>query len=258
MKLVSWNVNGIRAVHRKNIFLPWFASEKADFICLQETKAHQEQLPDELLSVAGYHSYWNAPSNGKKGYSGVSVYAKRKPDEVLYGLGETEYDGEGRVLILIYPEFALINCYFPKSDKYGPRFEYKMPFYDKFLEKVEAIRRTGISIIFCGDVNAVHEEIDLARPGPNEGNPGYLPEERAWVDEVIARGYIDTFRHMYPDKRDAYTWWDMVTRARDRNVGWRIDYFFISQDLSGKLKRAFIESEVYGSDHCPVGIELSM
>jgi len=256
MKLLSWNVNGIRAVHRKEIFLSWVKSSKADIICLQETKAHPEQLPEEIRNIHGYHSYFNAPTNGKKGYSGVAVYSKNKPLKVDYGLGSSPYDGEGRVIVAHFEEFALINCYFPKSDAYGARYEYKMPFYDAFLEKIDELQRGGKSIIFCGDVNAAHEEIDLARPKANEGSPGYLPEERAWVDEVISHGYVDTFRFLHPNKVAAYTWWDMVTHARDRNVGRRIDYFFVSQDLAPRLRKAFIESEQFGSDHCPVGIEM--
>ncbi|PIR47112.1 MAG: exodeoxyribonuclease III [Candidatus Vogelbacteria bacterium CG10_big_fil_rev_8_21_14_0_10_45_14] len=258
MKFLSWNVNGVRAVHRKGELLSWIKGEKADFYCLQETKAHREQLGDEILNIKGYTSLWNAPSNGKRGYSGVAIYAKETPQKIEDALDVADCDGEGRLLILHYPKFILVNCYFPKSDTYGARFDYKMSFYDAFLKKMEKMRRMGKSIIFCGDVNVAHEPIDLARPVPNEKSPGYLPEERGWVDEVIDAGYVDTFRHLYPAKKEAYTWWDMVTRARDRNVGWRIDYFFISQDLLPHLKTATIYSEKYGSDHCPTGITLNI
>ena len=254
MKLVSWNVNGLRAVAKKG-FNNWVVRNGADIIALQETKATPEQLPEEIKNLDGYESYFHVPSV-KKGYSGVAVYTKKKPEKVVNDIGVPELDQEGRLIALYYPKFVFLNCYFPNGKRSPERLQHKMDYYDAFLTFIEKERKKGRSIIFCGDVNTAHEEIDLARPKANEKISGFLPEERAWMDELIARGYIDTFRHFYPTKKESYSWWDQFTHARERNVGWRIDYFFISNDLVPKLKSAFIESEVYGSDHCPVGIEL--
>jgi len=255
MKIVSWNVNGLRAVHR-NGYWDTFLSLNPDIFCLQETKAQPEQLPEDVREVKGYHSYFSW-SQVKKGYSGTAIYSKEKPSLVKHGMGIEEFDQEGRIVEAHFKDFILLNVYFPNGGGGPVRLEYKLNFYDAFLVYIQNLRKEGKSVIFCGDVNTAHEEIDLARPKANEKNTGFLPEERAWMDEVSNVGFIDTYRHFYPNKADMYSYWDMKTRARDRNVGWRIDYFFISPDLLPKLKGASILSNIEGSDHCPVMIELS-
>jgi len=255
IKIISWNVNGLRAVHRKDGFLGFIKKQNPDILCLQETKASPEQLPDEIHNIPGYYSYF-AVSKVKKGYSGVVIYTKEKPQKVEYGVGIKKFDEEGRTLVAYYKNFILLNVYFPNGGGGPDRLKYKLDFYDAFLKFIEKLRKKNKKIIFCGDVNTAHEEIDLARPKQNEDNTGFLPEERAWIDEVIYHGYADVFRHFYPDKKDMYTYWDMKTRARDRNVGWRLDYFFVSSELLHKIKSTKILSEVYGSDHCPIVLEL--
>jgi len=250
MKLISWNVNGLRALHRKGNF-GWLLEQKADFICLQEVKAEPEQLPEEAKTPTGYYPYFDF-SKGRKGYSGVAIYAKEQPEKVAYGMGIPELDSEGRFIALFYKEFVLLNVYFPNGGGGPERLAFKLRFYDAFLNYIEKIRKGGKKIIFCGDINTAHEAIDLARPKENEDNTGFLPEERAWLDEVVSAGYVDTFRHFYPTKVGAYTYWDMKTAARERNVGWRIDYFFVSNDVVLKLKSVKIHNEVLGSDHCPL------
>ncbi len=254
MKLVSWNVNGLRAIHRKG---DWnnFLKLSPDIFCLQETKANSHQLPEEVVNLQGYFSYFSS-SKIKKGYSGVATYSKKEPLEIKYGFGKKRFDEEGRFLETHFRNFVLINVYFPNGGRGLERLQYKFDFYDAFLNHIEKLRKRGKSIIFCGDVNTAHEEIDLARPKANEKHTGFLPEERAWIDEVINVGYTDTFRHFYPNKAEAYSYWDVKSRARDRNVGWRIDYFFVSNNLIPRLKKAFILDDVYGSDHCPVAIEI--
>lgn len=252
MKLVSWNVNGIRAAAKKG-FLQWMQEENADIVCLQETKAEIGQLGEELVHIPGFDSYFC--SGAKKGYSGVAVYTKIKPVKVSNGFGCERFDGEGRTLVLEYPQFTLINCYFPNGKASAERLQYKLEFYEAFLEYANQIREKGNPLIFCGDLNTAHQPIDLARPKENEKTSGFLPEERAWLDKVAEHGYLDTFR-LFETGGGHYTWWDMKTRARERNVGWRIDYFWISPDLRPYLKNAFIKPEVMGSDHCPIGIEL--
>jgi len=258
MKLISWNVNGIRAVAKKG-FLDWFLKEEPDVLCLQETKAEEPQVPEEIKNVPGYHVYFSH-SKMRKGYSGVAVYTKEKPIEVkeaFNGKKNHPLDMEGRVLILKFKKFTLLNVYFPNGKARKERFDYKMDFYKSFLKYINKLRKNGEKIIFCGDVNTAHKEIDLARPGPNSKVSGFLPEERAWIDSVIENGYIDTFRE-FNDKSDQYSWWDMQTRARDRNVGWRIDYFFADKSLKKKFKDAYILSDVMGSDHAPVVLEISL
>jgi exodeoxyribonuclease-3 len=253
MKLISWNVNGLRAVYNKDKWNQLFELGP-DIICLQETKSHPEQLPEEVRNPAGYHSYFDH-SKLKKGYSGVAIFSREKPEKVEYGLGISKFDEEGRTLIVHFPDFALANVYFPNGGGGPDRLAYKMEFYEAFLKKMEAIRATGKPIIFCGDVNTAHAEIDLAHPKENAKSSGFLPTERAWIDEVIATGYIDTFRHFHPETV-RYSWWDMKTYARDRNIGWRIDYFFVSEELKNKITKAEILENVFGSDHCPVSLEL--
>lgn len=255
MNIISWNVNGIRAVHKKGNF-QWLAKHSPDIFCLQEVKAEAQQLVDDIKIIAGYEAYFDH-SKLRKGYSGVAVYTKIKPEKVDYGMGIPELDQEGRLLGLHFKDFILFNIYFPNGGGGPVRLEYKLKFYDAFLAHIQKLRKeTGKSIIFCGDVNTAHEAIDLARPKENEENTGFLPEERAWLDEVVNAGYIDTFRKLYPQKV-AYTYWDQKSAARERNVGWRIDYFFISGDLQKKLKDVIIHNDVYGSDHCPLELVLT-
>ena len=252
IRILSWNVNGVRAVHKKG-FLEWLLKEKPDLMCLQETKAMQTQLAPELVSPPGYTSYWNSAE--RPGYSGVATYSKIEPLSVKKGLGVAAFDGEGRVLQTEFKDFTLFNIYFPNGKMNAERLRFKMDFYDAALKLFIKLRKAGKKIVVCGDVNTAHKEIDLARPKENRKVSGFLPEECAWMDRWVAAGFIDTFR-VFHKEPDQYTWWDMLTRARDRNVGWRIDYFFISEELRPNLTQAFIMPEVMGSDHCPVGISL--
>lgn len=250
LRILSWNVNGIRACAEKGFF-NWIKEESPDILCLQETKASPEQLEDKIVHPKEYSTYWNSPL--KKGYAGVSVFTKKKPAGVDTAFPVKGFDGEGRTLILKYKEFILMNVYFPNGGMSPERLAYKLRFYDKFLEFLKKAKNKNI--ILCGDVNTAHKEIDLARPKENEMFSGFLPEEREWLDRLVAAGFVDTFRHLNKDGGH-YTWWDYKTRARERNVGWRIDYFFVHESLVKKLKSAFILPEVHGSDHCPVGIEI--
>ncbi len=252
MRLISWNVNGIRAVEKKG-FLKWFREESPDVLCLQETKAEKAQLGAGLVDVPGYTSFWCSAQ--KKGYSGVAVYVKKAPLSVEYGIGQERFDTEGRTLILDLGRFVLFNIYFPNGGAGNKRVPFKMDFYEHFLKAAEGFRKHGRSVIVCGDVNTAHEEVDLARPRENQKNTGFLPQERAWVSKFVKAGYCDTFRHFCPDGGH-YSWWDYKTAARERDVGWRIDYFFVSRDLVPKLTEAFILKNVHGSDHCPVGIDI--
>lgn len=261
MRIISWNVNGLRANVKKGGF-DWFMNESPDIYCIQETKAHPDQLDEGVRNPTGYYSYFDH-SKGRKGYSGVAVYSKVKPIKVEYGLGKYEYDQEGRFLALFYEKnafgnklgkFVLLNIYFPNGGGGPERLKFKLEYYDLFLKYINNLRKNGYEVIFCGDVNTAHTEIDLARPKENQDNTGFLPIERAWLDKVIDSGYVDIFRHQHPDLKDAYTYWDMKTFARDRNVGWRIDYFFISQGLIGFVKKTEILDNVMGSDHCPIGL----
>jgi exodeoxyribonuclease-3 len=251
MKIISWNVNGLRAVHRKGHF-DWFLTENPDVFCIQETKAHPDQLPEEVRNPEGYFSYFNS-SDVKKGYSGVAVYSKVEPLKVEYGMGGK--DPEGRILTLHFKDFILINIYFPNGGGGPVRLAYKLDFYKQFLSYIEKLHKEK-PVVFCGDVNTAHKEIDLARPKENEKNTGFLPEERAWIDAVVKAGYIDVFRHLNPDILGAYTYWDMKTYARDRNVGWRIDYFFVSPEMLPRIAKTEIMNDVFGSDHCPLLLEI--
>lgn len=252
MILLSWNVNGIRAIEKKG-FLDWLQKTSPDILCLQETKAEQKDLSQKLLTPAGYKTFWSSAE--KKGYSGVGIYTKVAPQSVTEGLGKNEFDSEGRTLVMEYDDFTLFNIYFPNGGQGNKRVPFKMDFYDEFLRKVDALKKRNKPVIICGDVNTAHTEIDLSRPKENQKNTGFLPEERAWVSKFIEHGFIDTFRHLNKEPGH-YSWWDYKTKARERDIGWRIDYFFISENLLPRLKKAFILKEVPGSDHCPVGIEL--
>lgn len=250
--LISWNVNGIRAIANKG-FLPWLKRTKPDILALQETKAHPDQLTKELLNPEGYFSYWHLGE--RKGYSGVGLYTREEPQELRTVFGIKKLDDEGRTMLADFGSFILLNVYFPNGGQGEHRLRYKMEFYDAFLDLLKKLRKAEKKIVICGDVNTAHTEIDLARPKENSTVTGFLPEERAWIDKLIAAGFIDTFR-VFNKKPNNYTWWDYKTRARERNVGWRIDYFFISENLKKHLKKAAIYPTVQGSDHCPLGIEL--
>ena len=254
IRLLSWNVNGIRAVHTKKA-LDWFFEDKPDILCLQETKALPEQVPAPLKEVEGCHVYF--ASAERKGYSGVAVYSRPKPEKVTAGLGIREFDAEGRTLAIDYGDFLLYNIYYPNGGASPERLAYKMAFYDAFLKEAVKQKKKGRNLVICGDVNTAHTEIDLARPKDNETHSGFLPEERAWMDRFIKRGFVDTFR-MFNPQPGHYSWWDYKTRARERDIGWRIDYFFVNEEFKDRVKDAFILKDVMGSDHCPVGIELEI
>ena len=252
LRIISWNVNGIRAAHKKG-FLEWLAKENPDIMCVQETKANEDQLPADLKEIPGYDSYFMSAE--KKGYSGVAVYTKPKPDRVISPFPAESFSQEGRVLAVDYGQFVLLNVYFPNGKSSAERLKYKMDFYDDFLDFADGIKESGKNVVICGDVNTAHKAIDLARPEANERTSGFLPEERAWIDKLLEHGYVDTFR-MFNQEPEQYTYWDMITRARDRNVGWRIDYFFVNEAFTQRLKTGFILADVLGSDHCPIGIEI--
>lgn len=252
MRILSWNVNGIRAVHKKG-FLDWLDREQPDILCLQETKASVDQLPHELMNPEGYKSYWSSAQ--RKGYSGVGVYTKSPVLKVEYGMGIEEFDMEGRFIRIDLEEFVLMNVYFPNGKMGKERLDFKLRFYDSFLNYIENLRKEKTPIIFVGDVNTAHMEIDLARPRENSKVSGFLPIEREWIDKVVERGYVDTFRKLNGGLVQ-YSWWDLKSGARSRNIGWRIDYVFVSPDLEKHVVKAFMMNDVEGSDHCPVGIEL--
>lgn len=254
MRIISWNVNGLRANVKKGGF-DWLLNESPDIFCLQETKAHPEQLEEGVRNPPGYHSFFDH-SKGRKGYSGVAVFSKIKPKKVEYGLGVTEIDQEGRFLALFFEKFVLLNIYFPNGGGGPERLAFKLKYYDEFLKYIDKLVKNGHNIVFCGDINTAHSAIDLARPKENEGNTGFLPIERAWLDKVVSHGYVDVFRHIHPKVQNAYTYWDMKTYARERNVGWRIDYFFVNSGLIDKVKNIKILDQVLGSDHCPIEITL--
>jgi exodeoxyribonuclease-3 len=250
--LLSWNVNGIRAVKGKG-FLDWLHKESPDILSLQETKAQLEQLDADLQEPEGYHAYWNYPE--RKGYSGVALFTKEEPTNLRHDFGGSDLDLEGRAIVAEYPAFTLFNVYFPNGKQGPERLKYKMTFYDVFLQYADSLKAAGKKLVICGDVNTAHKEIDLARPKENSKVSGFLPEERAWIDKFVAHGYVDTFRQ-FNREPDQYTWWDLKSGARARNVGWRIDYFFVSENLLPAVTRAFILPDVMGSDHCPIGITL--
>lgn len=257
--IISWNVNGLRAVHRKGNLDQVF-QVKPDILCIQETKSLPDQLPPELNNPDGYHSYFHFPTQ-KKGYSGVAIYTKVKPLYVSRDMGIEQFDQEGRLIMAEYNgpstgRLTLINCYFPNGGGPSERLRYKLDFYDYFLEFINKLHKKQSNIIICGDFNVAHKTIDLTRPKENETHVGFLPIERAWMDKLISHGWVDVFRHFYPEKIDAYTYWDMKTFARERNVGWRIDYFFSSPEMLKKIKSIEILDNIFGSDHCPVRLTL--
>jgi len=252
MKLFSWNVNGVRAIEKKG-FLDWLSSESPDVLCIQETKAKFEQLPDTLQNIDGYFSYWHSAE--KLGYSGVATFSKKEPLHVQYGLGIDKYDKEGRVLITEFDNFLLYNIYFPNGQKDEIRLQYKLDFYDDLLEIIDDQVASGNNVIVAGDWNTAHKEIDLANPKANANYSGFLPVERAQLDTYVNHGYVDSFR-LFHDEPDRYSWWTYRFGARQRNIGWRIDYFFTNQEFADNISDADIHEDVMGSDHCPVSIEL--
>lgn len=254
MKIISWNVNGLRANVKKGGF-DWLLAQKADIFCMQEIKAEADQLPPEVRAPKGYHAFFES-SKTRKGYSGVAIYSKVEPLKVEFSVGNPELDQEGRMLSVFYEDFVFINCYFPNGGGGPERLAYKLKFYDAFLEYINKLKKKGHEVIFCGDINTAHTEIDLARPKENSENTGFLPIERAWIDKVVKNNYFDVFRSLNPEKKDAYTYWDMKTFARDRNVGWRIDYFFVTKGILEKIREVSIHNDILGSDHCPLSIKL--
>ena len=250
MKLISWNVNGLRACITKG-FSDFFENINADVFCIQETKMQEEQA--ENINFKGYYRYMN--SAVKKGYSGTAVFTKEKPINVLYGIGIEEYDTEGRVLTLEYDNFFLVNSYTPNSKRELERLEYRMLWEDeilKYLKKLENVK----PVIYCGDLNVAHQEIDIKNPKTNHFSAGFTDNEREKMTTLLNNGFVDTFRFLYKDKIDAYTWWSYMRNSREKNIGWRIDYFIISDVLKSNLKNAYIYSDVFGSDHCPIGIDI--
>lgn len=252
MKLVSWNVNGIRAAEKKG-FLEWFREQRADVVCVQETKAQPEQVDLFLRNPGGAHGFWHSAE--KPGYSGVAVFSREEPLSVIEGLGIPSIDQEGRVLQLDYGSFVLINAYFPNSQREHTRLPYKLEFCRAMLKQTEKLRKSGKHVVLCGDLNIAHREIDLRNPKENRDNAGFLPDERAWLDEFEKAGYVDTFRK-FEKAGGHYTWWSNRPGVRERNIGWRLDYFWVNQELEDRLHRARHQPEVKGSDHCPVVLEL--
>ncbi|MFY9122148.1 MAG: exodeoxyribonuclease III [Limnochordia bacterium] len=251
MKLISWNVNGLRACLNKG-FLDFFREIDADIFCIQETKLQEGQVQ---LELPGYEQYWNYAE--KKGYSGTAVFTKPKPLNVRFGLGKEEHDREGRVITLEYDSFFLTNVYTPNAQRGLARLDYRLVWDDAFRSFVQELKQVK-PVIICGDLNVAHQEIDLKNPESNRKNAGFTDEERGKFSELLEAGFIDTFRHFYPDKRDAYTWWAYFAKARERNIGWRIDYFLTSQDLEENLVDALIHDQVLGSDHCPVELQVQL
>ena len=252
MKIITWNVNGLRAALKKGV-LEWIVEQSPDAMCLQETRVLPEQLTEEQREISGYEIVWNPAE--KKGYSGVATWTKGDALEVSLGLGEERFDVEGRVIRTRFPDFYLYNIYFPNGQRGHDRVEYKLEFYENLLEQCNALHAAGESIIITGDFNTAHNEIDLKNHKSNHKTSGFLPEERAMIDKYLANGFVDPFRELYPDK-EQYSWWSYRAAARSRNVGWRIDYFLISENLMPRVQDAIIHDDAMGSDHCPVELQI--
>ena len=254
LRISSWNVNGLRAALSSGLFPAWLDGTSPDIAGLQEVKARPEQVEEPPWLEAGYEATWHPAE--KAGYSGALLLTKRAPESLRLGLETPEFEREGRVIEADFGEFVLLTSYFPNAGRKLARLDFKLAYYKAFLERIVALRDKGRSVVFMGDLNVAHAEIDVARP--NEKETGFLPVEREWVDRVVASGFVDTFRAPNPDQTDAYSYWDPWRQRRERNIGWRIDYVFVSEDLAPKVRSAFIEREALGSDHCPVGIELDL
>lgn len=251
LKLISWNVNGLRACLKKG-FRDYFESVDADFFCVQETKLQEGQINLELEE---YYQYWNYAM--KKGYSGTAIFTKHEPLDVSYGMGIAEHDQEGRVITLEYPDFYMVTVYTPNSQRGLARLSYRMEWENQFRSYLKALDEKK-PVIFCGDLNVAHKEIDLKNPKTNRKNAGFSDEERGKMTELLEAGFIDTYRSLYPDREEAYTWWSYMNKAREKNVGWRIDYFIVSESIKERIKNADIHSQVLGSDHCPVLLEIDI
>ena len=249
MKFISWNVNGLRAVMGKN-FMEDFQKLDADFFCLQETKLQEGQIE---MDLPGYYQYWNYAV--KKGYSGTAIFTKHEPISVSYGIGIEEHDQEGRVITLEYPDYYMITCYTPNSQNELARLDYRMTWEDAFRDYLCGLAQKK-GVIVCGDLNVAHQEIDLKNPKTNRHNAGFTDEERGKMTELLEAGFIDSFRHFHPDEADIYSWWSYRFHAREKNAGWRIDYFIVSENLRDSMKDASIHTEIMGSDHCPVELVL--
>jgi len=254
VRIISWNLAGMRAAVKKGLY-DFMEKDKADIYCFQEVKAKIEQIPHSMDEPTGYNFYLNAAD--KAGYSGVATYTKMEPKMVIIGDKDNDWDNEGRVLITKFDEFTLLNVYIPNGGHDLGRLDYKMKFYDYFLKYINELRERGEKVIFCGDINTAHTEIDLARPKDNVKNTGFLPIERAWMDKLERAGWVDSYRRLNPDKVE-YSWWSQRLGCRPKNIGWRIDYFFIDEKLKKCIKEAFILTDVHGSDHCPIGIEINL
>ena len=251
MKFISWNVNGLRACMQKG-FMDFFLQENADFFCLQETKLQENQIE---LDLPGYHQYWNYAE--KKGYSGTAIFTKERPLNVTYGIGVDELDTEGRVITLEYTNFFLVTCYTPNAQRELARIDHRMKWEDAFRAYLQDLDNKK-NVILCGDLNVAHNEIDLKNPSANRGNAGFSDQERACFTKLLNAGFTDTFRHLHPDETGAYTWWSYMFNARKNNAGWRIDYFVVSDKLKSKINQTPIYADVFGSDHCPVGLQLDI
>lgn len=260
MKIISWNTNGLRATVRQGFLLPLLNEHGSDILALQETKSELDQLDEQTINVPGYTLYIS-PCQTRKGYSGVAFYIKNKfakKIKVKNGIGVPEFDAEGRNIVIYMDDYVFINTYFPNGGGGPVRLDYKLRFYNAYLKFIKNMVKKGKKVIFMGDVNTAHTEIDLARPKENVTNTGFLPVERAWLDSVVKNDFIDTYRYLHPNSRDEYTYWDQKTRARDRNVGWRIDYFFVSKNILPKIKKSYMLNDYLGSDHCPIVLEASI
>lgn len=254
LRLLSWNVNGLRAIYKKG-FMEWLMRDQPDVLCLQETKVAEDQIPAGLKNLPGYTSYFS--SGERKGRDGVALFTKTEPVSVQFSLGFEGFDDEHRAIMADFGDYLLNNIYFPNGKASKERLDYKLKFYDHFLDHIDRLKEAGRNIVICGDVNTAHKEIDLARPKPNEKISGFLPVERAWIDRLVEHGFLDTFRVLHPEGGN-YSFWDLKTGARERNVGWRLDYFFVSEGLQDRIQSAFILKDVMGADHCPVGIEMKI
>jgi exodeoxyribonuclease-3 len=269
MRIISWNTNGLRATIKQGHFTPLFSKYKPDVVCLQETKVEAVQIPDDVRQIAGYHEYFSH-SKARKGYSGVAIYTREKPISVIYDIpqeiakryelhddGHGDPNNEGRVLALELADYYIVTVYTPNSkgdlSRLPLRHEKWDPAFLEFCQELEANK----PVIFCGDLNVAHEAIDLARPEANEGEHGFTTEEREGINNIMEAGFVDTFRYLHPDQKDAYSYWDQYSHARERNVGWRIDYFFVSQDLLPVISKAEILADYYGSDHCPILLDIA-
>jgi exodeoxyribonuclease III len=252
VKITTWNVNGYRAVLRKDA-LKWIEDVAPDILCLQEIKVQLDQISEEEANIDGYRGIWNPAE--RKGYSGVAAFYQKDPDEVQKGMGIEKFDSEGRLIRIKYPDFYLYNIYFPNGGQGNKRVVFKLEFFEKLLQICDELHQNGENIIITGDFNTAHNEIDLANPKSNQKNTGFLPEERAWIDKYLEHNFVDAFRELYPERED-YTWWTYRFNSRERDIGWRLDYFLLSKSLMDAVEDVVIHKDIMGSDHCPVSLIL--